>query len=379
MSKQEEDKRLTWAIHAYLEEHGYAKAARALHKALPEALSTPVVGRLRLDAPEEKSKAKQKEDSDSDSDSDSSSSSSSESEDEKVKDKKADKTKKIKQASKAKKDDVKKKPATVSKAATTKKDDSSDDSDSSGSDSSDDEGTAKASIKRKNPSTKEDSDSSSSDDDSDSEDEKKPPAKKAKVADIQTRTAVQAEITPEEAESDSDVSDTDVSDVSSDSDSDDSSSSDSDSEDEEAKQKADTERREKQRVDAKKRASDAAKAALAWKPTPKKAIATVVTTVAGTDGAQALSQGTPFSRVDSDFWGEKAQSGGGAIADNSYEAGFGQAGFGQRSSEKLLTVRGKDFRHEKTKRKRSFNGFSRNGGQIDSGTSNSTKFKYDSE
>ena len=63
---------------------------------------------------------------------------------------------------------------------------------------------------------------------------------------------------------------------------------------------------------------------------------------------------------------------GGAMADNSYENVFGDGGFGAKSSVKLLQVRGKRFQHEKTKRKRSFNGFSRTGGAIGM-ESNSTK------
>ena len=31
---------------------------------------------------------------------------------------------------------------------------------------------------------------------------------------------------------------------------------------------------------------------------------------------------------------------------------FGSSGYGAKASEKLMTVRGKDFRHEKTKKKR---------------------------
>ena len=64
------------------------------------------------------------------------------------------------------------------------------------------------------------------------------------------------------------------------------------------------------------------------------------------------------------------------MADNSYEGAFGNDGFGARSSEKLMKVRGKDFRHEKTKRKRSFNGFARTGGKINM-QSFSTKYTYD--
>ena len=63
------------------------------------------------------------------------------------------------------------------------------------------------------------------------------------------------------------------------------------------------------------------------------------------------------------------------MADNSYEGTFGQTGFGGKASEKLLTVRGKDFCREKNKRKRTFNGFSKSGGAI-SMDSFSTKYQY---
>ena len=48
---------------------------------------------------------------------------------------------------------------------------------------------------------------------------------------------------------------------------------------------------------------------------------------------------------------------------------FGQDGYGAKASEKLVQVRGKDFRHEKTKKKRG----SYRGGSI---TLESNSFKY---
>ena len=72
---------------------------------------------------------------------------------------------------------------------------------------------------------------------------------------------------------------------------------------------------------------------------------------------------------------EVAMKDGGAMADNSYEGAFGANGYGAKSSERLLQVRGKRFQHEKTKKKRTFNGFSKAGGQI-SQESFSTKFQY---
>jgi hypothetical protein len=96
----------------------------------------------------------------------------------------------------------------------------------------------------------------------------------------------------------------------------------------------------------------------------------------GTDGAQAQSTGKPFKRVDDTYWGEVATKDGGAIADNSYEGAFGTSGFGIKASEKLLSVRGKDFCREKNKRKRTFNGFSKSAGGSISLTSFSTKYQY---
>mmetsp|Transcript_26773 Transcript_26773/g.61633 ORF Transcript_26773/g.61633 Transcript_26773/m.61633 type:complete len:95 (-) Transcript_26773:158-442(-) len=91
-----------------------------------------------------------------------------------------------------------------------------------------------------------------------------------------------------------------------------------------------------------------------------------------------LSKGTPFKRVDDQYWGGVAEKDGGAMADNSYGGTYGDAGYGSLASTKLLAVRGKDFKHEKTKRKRSYNGFARAGGAI-STDSFSTKFQYPSD
>jgi hypothetical protein len=132
----------------------------------------------------------------------------------------------------------------------------------------------------------------------------------------------------------------------------------------------------KKRAEASRKAKLAAKAAADWQPSASKPSKLDIVSTPGSDGAQALSQGKPFQRVDSEFWGEEAHKIGGAVADNSYGHAFGEQGFGAKSSEKLLTVRGKDFQREKNKRKRSFNGFSRTGGQINMDTSHSTKFSY---
>jgi hypothetical protein len=175
-------------------------------------------------------------------------------------------------------------------------------------------------------------------------------------------------------------SDEDSDDDSSSSDDDSSSSDDEDSssDDDSAALAAHT---KKKKEEAAVKAKAASEAAANWKPTPpsKKRKTAEIVTERGSDGAQALLQGgTPFKRVDDGYWGEVATKDGGAMADNSYEGVFGADGFGSRASEKLLTVRGKDFRHEKTKRKRSYNGFAKSGGAI-SMQSFSTKYQYSDE
>eukprot|EP00198_Chlamydomonas_reinhardtii_P010892 XP_001700229.1 predicted protein [Chlamydomonas reinhardtii] len=80
--------------------------------------------------------------------------------------------------------------------------------------------------------------------------------------------------------------------------------------------------------------------------------------------------GKAFQRVKAEEWlGKK-----GAI-DNRYEATFGQAGWGYKAQQVLGAVRGKDFRHEKTKKKRG----SYRGGNIDPHATFSTKFESDDE
>ncbi|KAL0052600.1 hypothetical protein WJX82_004649 [Trebouxia sp. C0006] len=83
----------------------------------------------------------------------------------------------------------------------------------------------------------------------------------------------------------------------------------------------------------------------------------------GSTGARA------FKRVNDEEWlGKKG------AWDNSYEAKFGNSGYGAKASQTLLQVRGKDFRHEKTKKKRG----SYKGGIIDNNV-NSFKFESDDE
>merc|ERR1739842_198700 len=117
---------------------------------------------------------------------------------------------------------------------------------------------------------------------------------------------------------------------------------------------------------------EAAKAAEAWMPKKQK----INETDDNGKSSSGSTGGSPFKRVDVEKWATHAEQDG--VADNSYENAFGSEGFGARSSEKLIMVRGKDFRHEKTKRKRSFNGFARTGGAI-SMNSNSIKYQFNSD
>ena len=91
-------------------------------------------------------------------------------------------------------------------------------------------------------------------------------------------------------------------------------------------------------------------------------------TPAGRRGPRA--PGRQFERIDSAAW--LATLGDERLKDNSYEGTHGDGGWGARASAKLSRVRGKDFRHEKTKRKRG--GY--RGGAVDLG-SNSIKFAED--
>ncbi|KAK9839972.1 hypothetical protein WJX74_001316 [Apatococcus lobatus] len=77
--------------------------------------------------------------------------------------------------------------------------------------------------------------------------------------------------------------------------------------------------------------------------------------------------GRAFQRVKAEEWIGKQ----GAI-NNSYQATFGEEGWGAKAQQVLGQVRGKDFRHEKTKKKRG----TYKGGQIDSKVNS---FKYDSD
>ena len=83
----------------------------------------------------------------------------------------------------------------------------------------------------------------------------------------------------------------------------------------------------------------------------------------------ARSPGTPFERIDSEKWMGAIKDD--RLKDNSYEGTYGDGGWGAKASQKLVQVRGKDFRHEKTKKKRG--GY--RGGTVDMG-SNSIKYHY---
>jgi SRP40, C-terminal domain len=165
----------------------------------------------------------------------------------------------------------------------------------------------------------------------------------------------------------------------SDSSSDDSDSSSSEEEEEDAHQIA--ARHQQKHAAAAQRAQAATKAALEWRPPASTTtVASNVAVLPGSDGAQVMRHGRPYQRVDSDYWGAQAVAAGGALADNSYEATFGtDQGYGAKANAKLMTVQGKDFMREKNKRKRSFNGISRNGGQIDIHARHATKFEYASD
>ena len=76
--------------------------------------------------------------------------------------------------------------------------------------------------------------------------------------------------------------------------------------------------------------------------------------------------GEAFKRVDAEVWSKEIIEG---LEDNSYEKAFGTDGYGAKASAVLMTVRGKDFRHEKTKKKRG----SYRGGDI---TLASNSYKY---
>lgn len=82
------------------------------------------------------------------------------------------------------------------------------------------------------------------------------------------------------------------------------------------------------------------------------------------------SAANAFRRVKAEDWlGQKG------AWDNSYVGTFGKDGWGYKAQEVLGQVRGKDFRHEKTKKKRG----AYKGGLINSNVINSYKFDSDED
>lgn len=89
----------------------------------------------------------------------------------------------------------------------------------------------------------------------------------------------------------------------------------------------------------------------------------------GREGRQGTAA-KAFQRVKADEWIDKKGS-----WDNSYVGTFGEGGWGFKAQQVLGQVRGKDFRHEKTKKKRG----SYRGGLIDSNAVCSYKFESDDD
>jgi len=87
-----------------------------------------------------------------------------------------------------------------------------------------------------------------------------------------------------------------------------------------------------------------------------------------TNSAKEREPGKPFSRVNDEEWLQVIHDE--KLKDNTYAGTYGDAGYGHKASQKLVQVRGKQFRHEKTKKKRG----SYRGGTIDL-KSNSIKFE----
>ncbi len=88
------------------------------------------------------------------------------------------------------------------------------------------------------------------------------------------------------------------------------------------------------------------------------------------EGTTPGSAAKAFQRVNANEWLGKKGS-----WDNSYEGTFGAAGWGFKAQQILGNVRGKDFRHEKTKKKRG----SYRGGAIDPSAICSYKFDSDDD
>lgn len=231
--------------------------------------------------------------------------------------------------------------STVAAAASSSSSDSDscDSSDSDSDSSSEDEIPAPVPAAGNKRKLAESSDSSESDSDSEA---KKPKAKQA-AAPAQKKRKVESDSSDSDSESESD--------------------SDSDSSDSEAEREETIKRLKAREEERKVKAEEAAKAAAEWMAT-----ASVAPQPKNSKNKAVRSPGEAFKRVDSEVWGKEVIQG---LEDNSYEKAFGQDGYGAKASAVLMTVRGKDFRHEKTKKKRG----SYRGGEINVGAVNS--FKYD--
>jgi len=123
---------------------------------------------------------------------------------------------------------------------------------------------------------------------------------------------------------------------------------------------------EESQDDAVNRAEDSSKAAQKWL-SEQKANTFIQPELSEADENTVLKRkGSPFKRVDAEEWNKEIKAG---LEDNSYVNQFGGEGYGAKANKVLATVKGKDFRHEKTKRKRS----TYRGGTI---TLSSNSYKY---
>jgi len=223
---------------------------------------------------------------------------------------------------------AKRKRAAESSSSSSESSDSSD-SESSDSDSSDnEEETAAKEVSSSSSSSSEDSDDDSSDDDS-SDDEKaddaKAPAATASSDDSSSDDSGDGSSSEEEVAAAAGAGGSDDGSSSDSSSSSSSSSSDSDSESEDEEEKP---------------------VATPVTPTP-----TPVVTPASKGTRPKKGSNTPFKRVRDEDYEEFLQKNQ-ELADNSYDTAFNASGYGKRASDVLIQVRGKDFRHGKTKMKR---------------------------
>ncbi|KAJ1476033.1 SRP40, C-terminal domain-containing protein [Baffinella frigidus] len=152
----------------------------------------------------------------------------------------------------------------------------------------------------------------------------------------------------------------------------DASDSDSDSEEEEAPKKKKKDKKSKKQ-EAKAEEADSEEEAATKSETPAKAEEEEAEVAEGTPGSKkgGSKTNTPFQRITNDQVYAKVKGGQAEkdrLLDNTFESKSGD-GYGSVASDILIQVRGKDFRHEKTKKKRG----TYKGGPIDM-SSNSIKF-----